>query len=137
LEAGYEFVDPSPASQEEIRKVHGLQHIELVRSRGLYECRSSCRRRSHRRSEAGAAGRARLRTRAPARASRSCNRPGECVTSTIWPWLCRNQAKGKAFLIIDIDLHYGDGTATIFRETQMSRSSTRGRLMRTSSIRHG
>ena len=37
LEAGYEFVEPSPASQEDIRKVHGLQHIEMVRSRGLYD----------------------------------------------------------------------------------------------------
>ena len=37
LEAGYELVDPSPASLEEIRKVHGLQHIEMVRSRGLYD----------------------------------------------------------------------------------------------------
>jgi acetoin utilization deacetylase AcuC-like enzyme len=37
LEAGYEFVEPSPASEEDIRKVHGLQHIELVRSNGLYD----------------------------------------------------------------------------------------------------
>src|SRR5512138_3195400 len=36
-ETGYEFVEPSSASQEDIRRVHGLQHIEAVRARGLYD----------------------------------------------------------------------------------------------------
>lgn len=37
LEAGYEFVEPSPASQEDIRRAHGLQHIEIVLSSGLVD----------------------------------------------------------------------------------------------------
>ena len=36
-ECGYELVDFEPASIEDISRVHGREHIELVRKMGLYE----------------------------------------------------------------------------------------------------
>ena len=36
-EAGYEFVEPTAASDEDVARVHGREHIERVKQRGLYE----------------------------------------------------------------------------------------------------
>ena len=36
-EEGYDLVVPFPASVDDIRKVHGREHIELVRAKGLYD----------------------------------------------------------------------------------------------------
>jgi len=70
LEAGYEFVEPSPASQEEIRKVSRPAAHRDGQIEKPIRCLRPRRMRCHLRRRAGAAGRARLRTRAPARSPR-------------------------------------------------------------------
>jgi len=37
VEAGHKFVEALPACPEDIGRVHGPQHIKMVRQRGLYE----------------------------------------------------------------------------------------------------
>ena len=37
---GYEFMEPEPASLNDIVRIHGREHIEIVQRRGLYEAAS-------------------------------------------------------------------------------------------------
>jgi acetoin utilization deacetylase AcuC-like enzyme len=116
LEPGYEFVEPSPASQEEIHSVHGLQHIELVRSRGLYDAAAL--------AAGGAACAAELAlqnepafalVRPPGHHPAANRAWGMCFFNNMAIAIKKIRPRAKKALIIDIDLHFGDGTVTIFR----------------------
>ena len=116
LEPGYEFVEPSPASQEEIRKVHGQQHIELVRSRGLYDAAAL--------AAGGAVCAAELAlqdepafslVRPPGHHAAANRAWGMCFFNNMAIAIKKIRPRAKRALIIDIDLHYGDGTVSIFR----------------------
>jgi len=96
--------------------VHGLQHIELVQSSGLYKAASL--------AAGGAAGDAELALQGePAFAL--VRTPGHHAAANRAWWMCyfnnmaiavqKTRPKAKRVLIIDIDLHYGDITATILR----------------------
>ena len=115
-DSSYEFVEPSTASQEDIRKVHGMQHIELVRSRGLYKAAAL--------AAGGAICAAELAlqeepsfalVRPPGHHAAANRAWGMCYFNSMAIAVQRIRPRAKRVLIIDIDLHYGDGTATIFR----------------------
>jgi acetoin utilization deacetylase AcuC-like enzyme len=118
-EAGYEFVEPSPATQEDIRTVHGLQHIELVQSNGLYDIAAL--------ATGGAIAAAQLALSSepvfalvrPPGHHASANRAwGMCFFNNMAIAVQKIRPKARHVLIIDIDLHYGNGTASIFRGDQ-------------------
>lgn len=114
--AGYEFVEPSPASLEDIQKVHGLRHIEAVQARGLYDAATL--------AAGGAVCAAKLALQAkpvfalirPPGHHASANRAwGMCFFNNMAIATQKIRPKAKHVLIIDIDLHFGDGTVSIFR----------------------
>lgn len=116
LEPGYEFVEPSPASQEDIRKVHGLQHIELVRSKGLYDAAALAAGGAACAAELAVQGEPAFALVRPPGHHAAANRAwGMCYFNNMAVAVQKIRPKAKRVLIIDIDLHYGDGTATIFR----------------------
>jgi hypothetical protein len=59
--AGYQFINPSPARLDDIRKVHGCEHVESIKSKGRYDAAVLAARRRHLCRKAGPAGRACLR----------------------------------------------------------------------------
>ncbi len=116
LEAGYEFVEPTCASMKDIRRVHGLQHIKMVQSSGLYDAAAL--------AAGGAACAAELAMQnepafalvRPPGHHASANRAwGMCFFNNMAIAVQKIRPKARRVLIIDIDLHYGDGTASIFR----------------------
>jgi acetoin utilization deacetylase AcuC-like enzyme len=112
----YKFVEPSPAGLEDIRRVHGLEHIKIVRHRGLYDAAAL--------AAGGAICAAELALRCepafalirPPGHHASANRAwGMCFFNNMAIAVQKIRPKAKHVLIIDIDLHFGDGTVSIFR----------------------
>jgi len=116
LEACYEFVEPSPASQEDIRKVHGLQHIEMVQSRGLYDAAALAAGGAACAAELALQGEPAFALVRPPGHHAAANRAwGMCFFNNMAIAVQKIRPKAKRVLIIDIDLHFGDGTVSIFR----------------------
>ncbi len=115
-EAGYEFVEPSPASPEDIRRVHGLQHIEIVQARGLYDAAAIAAGGAICAAELALQGEPTFALIRPPGHHASANRAwGMCFFNNMAIAVQRIRPKAKRVLIIDIDLHFGDGTVSIFR----------------------
>jgi acetoin utilization deacetylase AcuC-like enzyme len=91
---GYMFMEPKPCSLAQIGKVHGREHIDRVRQSGHFDATSL------------AAG------GAIAAANRAW---GMCYFNNMAIAIKNIRPRAKKALIIDIDLHYGDGTVSIFR----------------------
>ena len=116
LEAGYEFVEPSPANLEEIRKIHGLQHIELVRSRGLYDAAALAAGGAIAAAKRALQGEPAFALVRPPGHHAAANRTwGMCFFNNMAIAIKKIRPKAKKALIIDIDLHYRDGNVSIFR----------------------
>ena len=85
---GYEFVEPSPASLQDIARVHGREHIERVKAGGLYDVAAL--------AAGGAVAAAKLDLEESLPSPWCSHRattllpsgPGRCATSTTWPSLC-------------------------------------------------
>ncbi len=116
-EAGYEFVEPSPASLENIRRVHGLQHIEIVQARGLYDAAALAAGGAICAAELALQGKPAFALIRPPGHHASANRAwGMCFFNNMAIAVQRIRPRVEKVLIIDIDLHFGDGTVSIFRE---------------------
>ena len=119
ISGNYEFTEPTAATEEDIAAVHTLSHIEYVKGCGLYDISALA---------AGGAIQA---------ASEGLKEPGFALirppghhasTDTSWGFcyfnnmavalekLKRKKVIERAF-VLDIDLHFGDGTVNIFRST--------------------
>lgn len=113
--SGYEFFEPSPASHEVISAVHTTGHIERVRLRGLYETAAL--------AAGGAVVAARIALREPAfglirppgHHASSDHSWGMCFFNNIAIAVKTIRQYVRRVLILDIDLHFGDGTVSIFR----------------------
>ncbi len=113
--AGYEFFEPSPASESEIASVHTKGHIERVRLRGLYDAAAL--------AAGGAVAAAEISLREPAfglvrppgHHASSDHSWGMCFFNNIAIAVKRIKPRLDKILILDIDLHFGDGTVSIFR----------------------
>jgi len=114
----YEFMEPSPAKEEDIAAVHSSSHIEHVKGLGLYRISAL--------AAGGAVQAAVLGLKEPCFAL--IRPPGHHASAdTSWGFcyvnnmavalekLKRDGAVEKAF-VLDIDLHSGDGTANIFKK---------------------
>lgn len=113
--SGHEFFEPAPASHEEIAAVHTAGHIERVRMRGLYEAAAL--------AAGGAIAAARISLREPAfglirppgHHASSDRSWGMCFFNNIAIAVKAIRPHLRRALILDIDLHFGDGTVNIFR----------------------
>lgn len=116
LEAGYDFVEPSPASLEEIRRIHGLQHIEIVQARCLYNAAALAAGGAICAAELATQGEPTFALIRPPGHHASANRAwGMCFFNNMAIAVQKVRPRTKRVLIIDIDLHFGDGTVSIFR----------------------
>ena len=115
----YEFTEATPATEEDIAAVHTLTHIEYVKGRGLYDI-----------SALAAGGAIQAASEGLKEPSFALIRPPGHHASTDMSWgfcyfnnmavalekLKREKVIERA-LVLDIDLHFGDGTVNIFRES--------------------
>jgi acetoin utilization deacetylase AcuC-like enzyme len=113
---GYDLVVPFPASIYDIRRVHGREHIELVRAKGLYDAAALAAGGAIFAAELSMIGEPAFALIRPPGHHASANRAwGMCFFNNMAIAINKIRPKAKRVLIIDIDLHFGDGTVSIFR----------------------
>ena len=113
---GYMFIEPQPCSLLQISKVHGKEHIDRVIRSGHFEAASL--------AAGGALAAAELAlqenpafalVRPPGHHAAANRAWGMCYFNSMAIAIKNIRPRAKKALIIDIDLHYGDGTVSIFR----------------------
>ena len=115
-EAGYEFVEPIAASDEDVAKVHGREHIERVKHRGLYEAATFAAGGAIAAADLAMQGEPTFALIRPPGHHASANRAwGLCFFNNMAIAVQKIRPTAEKILIIDIDLHFGDGTVSIFR----------------------
>ena len=115
-EAGYEFLEPTAASDEDMARVHGREHIDRVRHRGLYEAAALAAGGAITAAELALQGEPAFALIRPPGHHASANRAwGLCFLNNMAIAVQRIRPKAERVLIIDIDLHFGDGSVSIFR----------------------
>ncbi|MDD1753976.1 MAG: histone deacetylase family protein [Methanotrichaceae archaeon] len=113
---GYEFIEPGPANMNDIARIHGREHIEIVQHRGLYEAASLAAGGAVMSAELAMQGEPSFALIRPPGHHASANRSwGLCFFNNLAIAIQKIRPKARRVLIIDIDLHYGDGTVSIFR----------------------
>lgn len=114
--AGYKFVEPVPARPEDIHKVHGLEHMEFVRHRGLYDAAALAAGGAICAAELALQGEPAFALIRPPGHHASANRAwGLCFFNNMAIAVRKIKERIGKILILDIDLHFGDGTVSIFR----------------------
>jgi len=117
----YEFVRPIPANEEDLRLVHWEDHVEYVkRDKTLYQVAKLAVGGAIKAAELAMLGESAFGLiRPPGHHASQNSSWGFCYFNNIA--ICierlRREGKIKKAFIIDIDLHYGDGTANIFANT--------------------
>jgi acetoin utilization deacetylase AcuC-like enzyme len=113
---GYELIEPRPAREEDILRVHGRSHLEMVKARGLYEAASLAAGGAICAAEKAALGEPAFALIRPPGHHASANRAwGLCFFNNLAIAVQKTRPRAERVLIIDIDLHFGDGTVSIFR----------------------
>jgi acetoin utilization deacetylase AcuC-like enzyme len=116
LDAGYDFIEPEPCCLQDISRVHGMEHIEHVRSAGLYEAASLAAGGAIAAAEIARQGEPAFALLRPPGHHASANRAwGMCYFNNMAIAVKSIRPRARKVLIIDIDLHFGDGTVSIFR----------------------
>jgi acetoin utilization deacetylase AcuC-like enzyme len=114
--AGYEFIEPDPCSLQNIGKVHGKEHIDRVRGSGYFEAASLAAGGAICAAELAMQGEPAFALVRPPGHHAAANRAwGMCFFNNMAIAIKNIRPGAKKALIIDIDLHYGDGTVSIFR----------------------
>jgi acetoin utilization deacetylase AcuC-like enzyme len=114
--AGYEFVEPSAASDEDVARVHGREHIERVKHRELYEVATLAAGGAIAASELALQGEPTFALIRPPGHHASATRAwGLCFFNNMAIAVQKIRPMAERILIIDIDMHFGDGTVSIFR----------------------
>ncbi len=123
LEGTYEFVEPEPAKEEDLRRVHSQNHINSIkRNSNLYEIACLSAGGAILASELAMKGEPSFALiRPPGHHANYDYSWGFCFFNNIAVALAKLQAENKIkkALILDIDLHFGDGTANIFMGSEI------------------
>jgi len=117
IEPHVEFVTPRPASPPQIEAVHSHSHIDHVRQRGLYEIASLAAGGAIKAASIGLTEPCFGLIRPPGHHASSASAWGFCYFNNMAiaiEDLKRTGAIRTAY-ILDIDLHYGDGTVAILQ----------------------
>lgn len=116
MKSGYDFIEPRQAAEEDIRMVHSQEHVTNVRRRGLYEAASWAAGGAIVAAEQALAGvPAFALIRPPGHHASASRAWGLCFFNNMAIAVRRIMRRMDKVLIIDIDLHFGDGTVSIFR----------------------
>jgi acetoin utilization deacetylase AcuC-like enzyme len=117
--AGYEFVEPEPCSLQDIGRVHGKEHIDRVRQSGHFEAASLASGGAICAAELAMQGEPAFALVRPPGHHAAANRAwGMCYFNNMAIAAKNIRPRAKKTLIVDIDLHFGDGTVNIFRGNQ-------------------
>jgi acetoin utilization deacetylase AcuC-like enzyme len=118
LDGEFEFVEPKPALEEDLERVHGKQHIRTVESDSLlYETAILASGGAILAGEMAFGGQPAFGLiRPPGHHASPHSCWGFCYFNNIAVSVKKLLAEGKikSALILDFDLHYGDGTANAF-----------------------
>jgi len=118
LQGHFEFVKPEPASEEDLKLVHGESHINSIKRHGpLYEVAILAVGGAIKASELAMRGEPAFGLiRPPGHHASQNSCWGFCFFNNVAISIekFRRTNKIAKALIVDIDLHYGDGTANIF-----------------------
>lgn len=112
----YDFIEPAPASLEDISKVHSTEHIQRVINKGIFDAASLAAGGACSAAEIALEGEPSFALiRPPGHHASSTHSWGMCYFNNMAIAVKRIRKRAGKVLIIDIDLHFGDGTASIFR----------------------
>ena len=115
----YEFTEPTAATEEDIAAVHTLSHIEYVKGCGLYDISALAAGGAIQAASEGLKEPRFALIRPPGHHASTDTSWGFCYFNNMaiaLEKLKREQSIERAF-VLDIDLHFGDGTVNIFRST--------------------
>jgi acetoin utilization deacetylase AcuC-like enzyme len=119
LEGKYRFVQPEPAAESDLRRVHTQFHIESIkRDHHLYEIACLAAGGAINAAQIAMAGEAVFGLiRPPGHHASPDHCWGFCFFNNIAVALAKLREEGliKRALILDFDLHFGDGTDNYFR----------------------
>jgi acetoin utilization deacetylase AcuC-like enzyme len=115
IEPHVEFITAEPASDEDLQGVHSDSHIGSVRRRGLYPIAALAAGGAVQAAAIGLAEPAFGLIRPPGHHASSSSCWGFCYFNNMAVALERLKRTGKInnAYVLDIDLHYGDGTVNI------------------------
>jgi acetoin utilization deacetylase AcuC-like enzyme len=114
----YEFLEPTLANEEDIIAIHTLSHINYVKRIGLYNISSLAAGGAIQAAFIGLKEPCFALIRPPGHHASAERSWGFCYFNNMaiaLERLKREKAINRAF-VLDIDLHFGDGTVNIFRE---------------------
>jgi acetoin utilization deacetylase AcuC-like enzyme len=113
---GYRFIESTPATLEDISAVHGPEHIERIMKKGLFRAASIAAGGAICAAKLALHGEPAFALIRPPGHHASANRAwGLCFFNNMAIAVRKIRPKAPRVLIIDIDLHFGDGTVSIFR----------------------
>jgi acetoin utilization deacetylase AcuC-like enzyme len=115
IESKVEFVRAQPATQKDIEEVHTQTHIDFIRQSGLYEIARLAAGGAVQAASIGLAEPAFGLIRPPGHHASADSSWGFCFFNNMAVALQALKNKGhiKTACVLDIDLHYGDGTVNI------------------------
>jgi acetoin utilization deacetylase AcuC-like enzyme len=112
----YEFVETDSACIEDIRRVHGFEHVKNVKNSGTFKAAALAAGGAISAAELAMEGEPAFALIRPPGHHAAANRAwGMCYFNNMAIAVQKIRPKAKRVLIIDIDLHFGDGTVSIFR----------------------
>ncbi len=113
----YEFMEPTPANEDDIAAVHTLSHIDHVKGLGLYDISALAAGGAIQAASIGLREPCFALIRPPGHHASADSSWGFCYFNNMavaLEKLKRGGAIERAF-VLDIDLHFGDGTVNIFQ----------------------
>ena len=115
IESRVEFVRAQPATQRQIEEVHTQTHIDFIRQSGLYEIARLAAGGAVQAASIGLVEPAFGLIRPPGHHASADSSWGFCFFNNMAVALQKLKNKGqiKTAYVLDIDLHYGDGTVNI------------------------
>jgi len=120
LQGRFDFVEPEPAHEREVLFVHGQGHVESVKTHPLtYEIALLAVGGAIKASEIAVEGEPAFGLiRPPGHHASRDSSWGFCYFNNIAISVekLRREGRIRRALIVDIDLHYGDGTANVFSD---------------------
>jgi acetoin utilization deacetylase AcuC-like enzyme len=115
IESNVEFVSAQPATQKDIEAAHTKTHIDSVRQSGLYDIAALAAGGAVQAAGIGLAEPAFGLIRPPGHHASADSCWGFCFFNNMAVALqaLKNKGQIKTAYVLDIDLHYGDGTVNI------------------------